>query len=82
MQTVADAIKLVQTILSLKGYALVEKRLFLPEAWFDEAHAERRVHCRVPSELSFQSKPELAAQMEVAGDVMRRRRTLLHKLAQ
>ncbi|GAB3729822.1 transcriptional regulator [Luteimonas pelagia] len=26
--------------------------------------------------------PELAAQMEVAEDVMRRRRTLLHKLAQ
>lgn len=26
---------------SSKGYALVDKRLFLPEAWFDDAHAER-----------------------------------------
>jgi SRSO17 transposase len=51
---------------SSKGYALVDKRLFLPEAWFDEAHAERRANCRVPSELCFQSKPELAAQMLLA----------------
>jgi SRSO17 transposase len=49
-----------------KGYALVDKRLFLPETWFDDAHAERRAKCRVPSELSFQSKPELAAQMLLA----------------
>jgi SRSO17 transposase len=42
---------------------LVDKRLFLPEAWFDDDHAERRVKCRVPKETRFQSKPELAAQM-------------------
>jgi SRSO17 transposase len=48
---------------SCKGYALVDKRLFLPEAWFDDDHAERRATCRVPKETLFQSKPELAAQM-------------------
>ncbi len=48
---------------SCKGYALVDKRLFLPEAWFDDDHAERRATCRVPKETRFQSKPERAAQM-------------------
>ena len=51
---------------SSKGYALVDQRLFLPEAWFDDDHAERRVKCRVPKEAAFQSKPELAAQMVLA----------------
>src|ERR687895_2350434 len=51
---------------SSKGYALVDKRLFLPETWFDDAHADRRAKCRVPSEVLFQSKPELAAQMLLA----------------
>jgi SRSO17 transposase len=51
---------------SSKGYALVDKRLFLPEAWFDDDHAKRRVKCRVPKEIAFQSKPELAAQMWLA----------------
>jgi SRSO17 transposase len=51
---------------SSKGYALVDKRLFLPEAWFDDDHAERRATCRVPKEAVFESKPELAAQMLLA----------------
>ena len=51
---------------SSKGYALVDKPLFLPEAWFDDEHAERRVTCRVPKEAVFRSKPELAAQMLLA----------------
>jgi len=51
---------------SSKGYALVDQRLFLPDAWFDDDHAERRVTCRVPKEAAFQSKPELAAQMVLA----------------
>jgi SRSO17 transposase len=48
---------------SRQGYALVDKRLFLPEVWFTEAYAARRAKCRVPQELSFQSKPQLAATM-------------------
>jgi SRSO17 transposase len=48
---------------SRHGYALVDKRLFLPEAWFTEAYAARRAKCKVPPELTFQSKPQLAAAM-------------------
>jgi SRSO17 transposase len=48
---------------SRHGYALVDKRLFLPEAWLTDAYAPRRTKCRVPPELPFQSKPQLAAAM-------------------
>jgi SRSO17 transposase len=48
---------------SRQGYALVDKRLFLPEAWFTDAYATRRTKCHVPKELTFQSKPQLAAAM-------------------
>jgi SRSO17 transposase len=48
---------------SRHGYALVDKRLFLPEIWFGEAYAARRPRCHVPKELTFQSKPQLAAAM-------------------
>jgi SRSO17 transposase len=41
----------------------VDKRLFLPEAWFGNDYATRRTTCRVPQELTFQSKPQLAAAM-------------------
>jgi SRSO17 transposase len=43
-----------------KGDALVDQRLFLPESWFDSDHAERRAKCRVPKDVRFQSKSELA----------------------
>src|SRR5215471_3637304 len=48
---------------SRKGYALVDKRLFLPERWWTDAYAARRTKCPVPTELPFQSKPQLAAAM-------------------
>src|SRR2546421_7881019 len=48
---------------SRQGYALVDKRLFLPEAWFTDAYAARRTTCHLPNELCFQSKPQLAATM-------------------
>lgn len=48
---------------SAKGYALVDKQLFLPESWFDDDHAERRAKCHVPKGMTFHSKPELAAAM-------------------
>jgi SRSO17 transposase len=46
---------------SRKGYALVDKRLFLPEAWFTDAYAARRTKCQVSPALTWQSKPQLAA---------------------
>jgi SRSO17 transposase len=48
---------------SRHGYALVDQRLFLPEAWFTDAYAARRTTCNLPHELCFQSKPPLAATM-------------------
>jgi len=48
---------------SRQGYALVDKRLFVPEAWFSEAYAARRTTCNVPTELTFSTKPQLAAAM-------------------
>ena len=48
---------------SRQGYALVDKRLFLPEVWWTDAYAARRTRCNVPDELTFQSKPQLAAAM-------------------
>ncbi len=48
---------------SHKGYSLVTSRLFLPEEWFDEAHAERRAACGVSKELTFQTKPEIGLEL-------------------
>jgi SRSO17 transposase len=48
---------------SRHGYALVDKRLFLPEAWLTDAYATRRTKCNVPDALPFQSKPQLASAM-------------------
>jgi SRSO17 transposase len=48
---------------SRQGYALVDKRLFLPEVWWTDAYAARRARCNVPKDLAFQSKPQLAAAM-------------------
>jgi SRSO17 transposase len=48
---------------SRHGYALVDKRLFLPEVWWTDAYTARRTRCNVPEELTFQSKPQLAATM-------------------
>ena len=48
---------------SRQGYALVDKRLFLPEPWFADAYQARRTKCKMPAELAWQSKPQLAAAM-------------------
>jgi len=48
---------------SRQGYALVDKRLYLPEAWFQDAAVERRQKCQIPPDLTFQTKPQQAAEM-------------------
>ncbi len=48
---------------SRKGYSLVEGELFVPEVWFDDAHAEKRKVCGVPNELAFQTKPEIGLKL-------------------
>ena len=48
---------------SRHGYALVDKRLFMPEQWFGEDYAPRRAKCNVPEEVPLHPKPQLAAAM-------------------
>src|SRR5262245_21723615 len=48
---------------SRQGDALVDKRVFLPESWFDDVYAARRSACQGPQDLTCQTKPQLAAAM-------------------
>ena len=53
---------------SENGYSIVDKRLFIPEQWFDETYAHRRKKCRLPENITFRTKPELAVNMLKAID--------------
>ena len=48
---------------SPKGYALLDRRLFIPEKWFSEEYRERRQKCQIPDDLCFKTKIELALEM-------------------
>lgn len=48
---------------SPQGYALIDKRLFIPEKWFSDDYALRREKCELPDDITFISKAQLAAQM-------------------
>ena len=45
---------------SSKGYGLVHRQLYMPRPWFSEEYAGRREACRVPEELEFQTKTQIA----------------------
>lgn len=46
------------------GATLLDRRLYLPEAWLsDPAFAERRAKCRIPEEVTFQTKNALTLAM-------------------
>jgi SRSO17 transposase len=45
------------------GYGLLDCALYLPEAWFNEAHEDRRQKCDIPEEATFRTKPQLALDM-------------------
>jgi SRSO17 transposase len=46
------------------GYTLLDRRLYLPLEWVDDDDfAERRTKCGVPSDIHFQTKPELGWEM-------------------
>lgn len=45
------------------GYSLLDKRLFLPEKWFSDTYADKREKCRIPEDLEFKTKPQLAVEM-------------------
>ncbi len=46
-----------------KGYGLVDRKLYIPEAWFGDDYAELRHECEVPEDLTFKTKIELALEM-------------------
>jgi len=45
------------------GYGLVDKRLYIPKKWFSDEYYHRRAKCKLPEEVEFKSKPQLAAEM-------------------
>jgi SRSO17 transposase len=48
---------------SAYGYALIDKRLYIPEKWFADDYLLRREKCNLPDEIKFKTKPQLAAEM-------------------
>ncbi len=48
---------------SPSGYALLDKRLFIPEKWFTEDYEGRRNKCKFPEDVKFKTKPQLAVEM-------------------
>ena len=48
---------------SAQGCTFIDRRLYVPKAWFDEAHAVERARCGVPPMLRFQSEPALGLAM-------------------
>ena len=48
---------------SRKGYTFLDRRLYMPEMWFDKAHAALRQRYGVPAALTFQTEPQLALEM-------------------
>jgi SRSO17 transposase len=48
---------------SRKGYTFLDHRLYMPEEWFDDAHALLRQRYGVPPALRFQTEPQLALDM-------------------
>ena len=48
---------------SPQGYSLLDKRLFIPEKWFTEEYKDRRKKCKLPEEIEFKTKPQLAVEM-------------------
>jgi SRSO17 transposase len=48
---------------SATGCTFVDRRLYLPKAWFDEAHAAERARCGVPAMVRFQTEPALGLAM-------------------
>ena len=48
---------------STGGYAFVDGRLYVPDRWFGDDYAARCKVCGVPTDLRFQTEPEIALTM-------------------
>jgi len=45
------------------GHTLLDRRLYLPQEWFDAAHQTRWHKCGIPDNVTFQTKPALGWDM-------------------
>jgi SRSO17 transposase len=48
---------------SSRGYAFLDKQLYLPEEWFTAAYRDRWQACRIPEDTVFRTEPQLALEM-------------------
>lgn len=48
---------------SSQGHAFLDRRLYMPKLWFEEAHAHLRKKCGVPPKLKFKTEPKLGLEM-------------------
>lgn len=46
-----------------RGYGLADYDLYVPQEWYDEAHAGLRKRCRLPDEKTFSTKNEIALRL-------------------
>jgi SRSO17 transposase len=46
---------------SRRGYTLLDRQLYVPKPWFTDAYAARRRACRLPADVVFRTKADLAA---------------------
>ena len=45
------------------GYSIIGKELYLPEKWFEDDYKIRRAKCKLPENIEFKTKPQLASEM-------------------
>ena len=48
---------------SVHGYALIDKRLYIPKQWFEKDYTAKRKKCKLPLDIKFKTKPQLAVDM-------------------
>ena len=48
---------------SAVGYGLLEGRLYLPKLWFEAEYEQRRKACKIPPEVKFATKTEIALEL-------------------
>lgn len=53
----------VMVYASEAGHALLDRRLYLPEKWFEPEYAELRKECGVPEDLTFKTKNEYGGEI-------------------
>jgi len=48
---------------SRHGHTFLDRRLYIPKTWFDDAHAAKRRKCGLPEKLAFKTEPTLGLEM-------------------